>query len=101
MAGPDNRLRRWLYGAAYVLSIFAWLLFSAPRREAEDNTAEYLGRICGAAVFALGLVLIPRFIYWQARGRSRPFWTPLVFVLAAVVALLIKVQIEANEDAGG
>jgi hypothetical protein len=92
-AGP----RQWLLVAAYVVAIAAWLVFSIPRR-GTDGTAYWLGQIFGAALIALSIPLLIRLIYWRAKGRRPAFWTPLIFVLAAVLALFFKVSIYAQEE---
>jgi hypothetical protein len=89
--------RQWLRVAAYGLAIAAWLLFSIPRR-GTDGTAYWLGEILDAALVALTIPLLIRLIYWQAKGRRPRFWTPLIFVLAAVLAVFVKVSTYANEE---
>jgi hypothetical protein len=89
--------RQWLRVVAYVVAIAAWLLFSIPRR-GTDGTAYWLGEIFGAALIALSIPLVIRLIYWQVKGRRPRFWTPLIFVLAAVLAVSFKVSVYANEE---
>jgi hypothetical protein len=88
---------QWLRVTAYVLAIAAWLLFSIPRR-GTDGTAYWLGEIFGAALITLSIPLLIRLIYWQAKRRSPRFWTPLIFVLAAVLAVFVKVSTNASEE---
>jgi hypothetical protein len=96
-ARDDAGGRRWLRVAAYGLAITAWLVFSIPRRGTE-GTAYWLGQILGAALIALSIPLLIRLIYWQVKGRRPRFWTPLIFVLAAVLAVFVKVTTYANEE---
>jgi hypothetical protein len=80
---------RWQRVLAYGVPIVAWLVFSIPPRESDD-TAYYTGQIFGGALVALGLALLIRLAYWLIRGRSRPFWSSWIFVLAATFALIAR-----------
>jgi hypothetical protein len=96
-ARDDAGRRRWLRVAAYGLAITAWLFFSIPNRGTE-GTAYWVGQIFGAALIALSIPLLIRLVYWQAKGRKRPFWTPLIFVLAAVLAVFVRVTTYTQEE---
>jgi len=98
MAEAERGARRqWLRVVSYSLAVLAWLLFSIPRR-GTDDTAYWIGEIFGAALVALIIPILVRLIYWLAKGRRPQFWTPLIFVLAAVLALFFKVGVYAQEE---
>ena len=98
MAEAERAARRqWLRVVAYSLAVLAWILFSITRRENED-TAFWIGEIFGAALVALIIPILVRLIYWLAKRRRPQFWTPLIFVLAAVLALFLKVSVYAQEE---
>ncbi len=88
---------RWLF---YALAIAAWILLSVKLPEEDADAAYVAGYVVGRPVTALVLVLVVRVVYWLVRGRRIPFWTPWIFVAAAVLGLLVRFSEAAgNEDA--
>src|SRR5688500_442747 len=87
VARAEPRGTNWRVTAAYLGAAALWLLLSIPPRESDD-LAYYLGQIFGSALVVLGVALLGRLVYWLARRRAVGFWSPWIFVIAAVIALV-------------
>ena len=79
------------YQVAYVASILVWAMTVMPAGASlveEDTTEDIVASYFGAAFASLAVtVLFIRLPYVYL--RKRPFWSPWLFVVAAVVAVLM------------
>ena len=64
-----------------------------------ESVSYQLGEVIGSLVVTLAVAAILRGIYWLIRSRSVPFWSPWVFVVAAVIGLLARVGQLSDESA--
>ena len=75
--------RRRLVG--FVLCIALWLLSAIPLARLSSDEGGGAGVAAAFLVAGLGIALVSRWIY--ARLRRKPFWSPWLFALAAVLAI--------------
>jgi hypothetical protein len=88
-APPKRQWGRLLYVPPVVLLI----LFSIANAAAEpsDSGSESAGQFVGALFVPLAIGLVLRLLYVKVLVRrwNRPFWSPWIFAIAAVLALLV------------
>jgi hypothetical protein len=79
-----SRLRRGRL-VGYVLCIALWLFSAIPLARLSSDEGGGADVAAAYLVAGLAIALVSRWIY--ARLKRKPFWSPWVFVLAAVLAL--------------
>lgn len=84
--------------AAWVAAVAAWIFFSV-QVTAGESVSYQLGEVIGSLAVTLAVAAILRGIYWLIRGRSVPFWSPWLFVVAAVIGLLARAGQLSDESA--
>jgi hypothetical protein len=90
-ARPERQGRRWVTSAAWVVAVVLWIVFSFGSGDVAgaDTGVEKAGRVTGGLLFTLGVGLVLRFLYVKLRrSETRAFWSPWIFVIAAVVGFL-------------
>lgn len=86
----------WRVAVASIISILAWLAFSfrSANLDDADSGADQVGRLLGSSILPLVLAPLARLpvvkVLW--RLESLPFWSPWIFAMAAVFALLAFVR---------
>jgi hypothetical protein len=83
--------------AAWVASVAAWIFFSIQVTPGE-SVAYQLGEVIGAMAVTLAVAAALRGIYWLIRGRRVAFWSPWLFVVAAVIGLLVRLGQLSDES---
>jgi hypothetical protein len=88
----------WPARAGWVAAVAVWLVlaFSPPTMEPVSAQA---GQIAGGYFATLLLAAAVRGLYVLVRRRRVPFWSPWLFVIAAVIGLMAKApQIAENAE---
>ena len=70
----------------YALCIALWLFSAIPLVRLSSDEGGGAGVAAGYLAVGLGIALVSRGIYKLLRGR--PFWSPWLFVIAAVLAIV-------------
>jgi hypothetical protein len=91
----DERLQ-WLGAAALLI---AAVVITALGYDGE-STARALGAGFGVLIVPLALTALGRFLYlrFSSAPEGQPFWTPLVFVIAATFALIAGVAMGVEDE---
>ena len=98
---PESPARRWGW-VLYVPPVVLLIVFSiANGAGPSESGAETAGQIVGALFLPLAIVLLLRLLYVKvlARGRNRPFWSPWIFAIAALLAFLVACSRVASREA--
>jgi hypothetical protein len=82
----------------YVPAVLAWVVLSVGYVGEGETGGETAGRVAAALVLPLAVALLARLVYVKLLARSRPCWSPWIFVVAAGVGLLFSVARAAERD---
>jgi hypothetical protein len=89
-----TRLRRGRF-AGFSVCIALWLLSAIPLARLSSDDGGSVGVAAAYLAAGFGIALVTRGIY--ARLRQRPFWSPWLFVTAAVLAIMSYAVVGAGE----
>ena len=93
-ADRDRRLR-WKRAAGYVISVALWLLSAIPLARLSDDDGGGTGITVAYLAAGLAIAVVIRGIYaWRMK---RPFWSPWLFVVAAVLAFGSSVLLSGGD----
>jgi hypothetical protein len=84
--------------AAWSAAVLAWIFFSMQITSGE-SLAYQLGEVVGALAVTLAVAAVIRGLYWLIRRRSVQFWSPWLFVIAAVIGALARLGRAGEESA--
>src|SRR5215210_1106634 len=86
---PSGQLSRWITAVLYVGAAAAWIVLSYRRPDDDVSGAEQAGQVTGSLIGTLLIALLVRLVYVKLlRRKDRVgFWSPWIFVIAAVIGL--------------
>lgn len=95
-----TKRRNWRRIFGFSVCIALWVISVPPlavRQIDEGGGADVAAAYLAVAMFSLGLAALIRGIY--AKLRNRPFWSPWLFLIAALLAILsLAGQTGADEE---
>jgi hypothetical protein len=100
-AYAEERRRRLHRGRVigFSVSVALWLLSAVPLARLSSDEGGGAGVAAAYLAAGLGIALVTRAIY--ARLHGRPFWSPWLFITAAVLAIASYGLVSAGEQAAG
>lgn len=83
----------------FAVCIALWLLSAVPLARLSSDEGGGTGIAAAYLAAGLGIAVVTRLVY--ARLRQRPFWSPWLFLVAAVLALMSYGVQSAGEEVAG
>ncbi len=95
----EERLARLRRGrvVGYSVCIALWLLSAIPLAQLSSDDGGGVGVASAYLIAGFGIALLTRGIYVLLKGQT--FWSPWLFVTAAVLAILSYIVVSAGEKA--
>jgi hypothetical protein len=89
---PGSERPGWLTWLLYILAGTAWIALSYRPPDEDVSDAEQTGQVIGSVVGSLLIALLLRLVYVKLlrRRAGLRFWSPWIFVIAAVIGVLAR-----------